>query len=139
VHFDSFGIDEEKEQQNPIVQFSWLLFAADIMSARAISDGSEGCTALHLEEDSIILVRDSKQCTHTFEEHFLQVTYLMSPCLQGVDCRTFLVDSCWTLSGEQQIQPGDHIDTKIQMKPFHLTRTAPDQDQRQLRAGHEPS
>jgi len=94
VHFDSFGMDEEKEQQNPIAQLSQLLFAADIMSARAISDGSEGCTALHLEEDSVILVRDSKQCTHTFEEHFLQVTYLMSPCLQGVDCNTFLVDSC---------------------------------------------
>jgi hypothetical protein len=127
VHFDCFGIDEEKEQQNPIGQFPWLLFAADIMSARAISDGSEGCTALHLEEDSIVLVRESKQCTHTFEEHFLQVANLMSPCLQGVDCNIFLVDSCWTVSGEQQIQPGDHIDPKIQMNYFawlgqHLIR-----------------
>jgi hypothetical protein len=110
VHFDCFGIAEEKEQQNPIGQFSWLLFAADLMFERAIRDGSEGCTALHLEEDSIVLVRESKQCTHTFEEHFMQVTYLMPPCLQGVDCNTFLVDSCWTVSREQQIQPGDHID-----------------------------
>ena len=94
MHFDCFGIDEEKEQQNPIGQFSWLLFAADLMSARAISDGSEGSTALHLEEDNIVLVRESKQWTHTFEEHFLQVTYVMSPCLQGVGCSTFLVDSC---------------------------------------------
>ena len=59
MHFDCFGIDEEKEEQNPIGQFPWLLFAADVMSARAISDRSEGCTALHLEEDSIVLVRES--------------------------------------------------------------------------------
>ena len=118
MHLDSVGIDDEKEQQNPIGQFCWLLLAADLMSARAISEGSEGSTALHLEEESIVLVRESKQCTHTFEEHFLQVTYLMAPCLQGIDCSTFLVDSCWTVSGEQQIQPGDHIDPKIQKNYF---------------------
>ncbi len=127
MHLDSVGIDDEKEQQNPIGQFCQLLLAADLMSARAISEGSEGSTALHLEEESIVLVRESKQCTHTFEEHFLQVTYLMAPCLQGIDCSTFLVDSCWTVSGEQQIQPGDHIDPKIQMNYFawlgqHLIR-----------------
>ena len=60
VHLEVFGIEEEKEQQNTIGQLSWLLFAADIMSARAISDGSEGSTALHLEEESIVLVRESK-------------------------------------------------------------------------------
>ena len=127
MHLDSIGIDDKEEQQNPIGQFCRLLFAADLMSARAISDGSEGSTALNLEEESIVLVRESKQCTHTFEEHFLQVTDLMAPCLQGNDCSTFLVDSCWTVSGEQQIQPGDHIDPKIQMNYFawlgqHLIR-----------------
>jgi hypothetical protein len=77
VHIEVFGIEEEKEQQNPIGQKSRLLFAADIMSARAISDGSEGCTVLHLDEDCTVSVRASKQCMHTVKEHFMQVTYLM--------------------------------------------------------------
>jgi hypothetical protein len=97
------------------------------MSARAISEGSEGSTALHLLEESILLAREAKQCTHTLEEHFWQLTYWMTPCLQGIACRTFLVDFCWTASGEQQIQPGNHIDPKIQMNYFaslgqHLIR-----------------
>ena len=60
MHLDSVGIDDVKEQQNPIGQFCRLLLAADLMSARAISEGSEGSTALHLEEESIVLVRESK-------------------------------------------------------------------------------
>ncbi len=118
VHLEVFGIEEEKEQQNPIGQLPLLLFAADIISARAIRDGSEGCTVLHLDEACTVLVRASKQCMHTVKEHFLQVAYLTSPCLCGSDCSTFLVDSCCTVSGEQQIQPGDHIDPKIQKNYF---------------------
>ena len=61
MHLDSFGIDDEKEQQNPIEQFCLLFLAADLMSARASREGSEGSTALHLEEERIVLVRESKQ------------------------------------------------------------------------------
>ena len=58
MHLASFGIDDEKEQQNPIGLLCLLFVAADLMSARAISEGSEGSTALHLLEESILLARE---------------------------------------------------------------------------------
>ncbi len=48
VHVASAGIDEEKEQQNPSVQYGWFSLMAKLISSRATSGGSVEMTGLLL-------------------------------------------------------------------------------------------